>query len=833
MSENLTPMMRQYHEIKRRLPGKLIFFRLGDFYEMFFEDAVLASRELEITLTSRNRDKHGTPIPMCGVPHHAVDGYIAKLIKRGHKVAVCEQLEEPRPGVLVKREVVRVVTPGTVTEELMLEPKDNNFLACVIQRGDGFGAAFLDISTGDFLATQCHGDDLEARLIVECNHFQPAEILYPKANASLFRDSALRAVLEQATGSELEDWVFQADFAGRTILSGLQASCLDGYGLNGRDLAVSAAGALLYYVRESNKLSLENISSLQYFESTDYLRLDTESVANLELVKSVDGTKKLSLLNFLDFTRTNMGGRLLKNWVLRPLLDLDQIRQRQEGIAELAGNYRLREKIAECLRPIQDVERLLGKITAGIVRPRDMLAMKASLEQFPLLLEILPELKSPLFRRLSDGFDPLADIRELLEAGIHEDPPPTVNECGIIRDGYRPELDELRELSRGGKDFIARIEVRERTRTGISSLKVGYNRVFGYYIEISRTNLKLAPDDYIRKQTLANAERFITQELKEYEEKILSAEEQMLRLEKELFLEIRRRIAAAAVRLSRSARTIAQVDVLCSLAEAAVRHRYTRPEVVADTGIEIQQGRHPIIEHIEDSFVPNDTRLDPDSHQIIILTGPNMGGKSTYLRQVALIVILAQMGSFVPAATASIGLVDQIFTRVGASDNLARGRSTFMVEMIETAGILNSCTPRSLILLDEVGRGTATFDGLSIAWSVAEYLHGTTQHRALTLFATHYHELTRLPDLYPGIQNYCVTVKEGLGDIIFLRRVVAGSASRSYGIEVARLAGMPRTVVQRAGEILKKLEKKEIDLTGGRRDRNGTLDPSDSQKRLF
>ena len=831
MTESLTPMMRQYHEVKRKLPGKLIFFRLGDFYEMFFEDAVVAARELEITLTSRNKEKNGSPIPMCGVPHHAVEGYIARLIKKGYKVAICEQLEEPRPGKLVKREVTRIVTPGTVTEDVMLEPKDNNFLASVLQRGEGFGAAFLDVSTGDFQATEFRGDELNERLIVELNHFQPSEILHPACNAPLFQEKLLGAILAQSVRSELDDWTYQADFAARTLLTVFGTSTLDGFGLAGRDLAVAAAGALLHYVQETNRESLAGVSALRFYESADFLKLDTESVANLELVRALDGGTRNTLLQVLDHTATHMGGRLLKNWILRPLMDLGQIRERQEGVAELAGGYLARERIRACLRGVQDVERLLGKITSGTARPRDLLALKTSLAQFPAFRLQLEPLQAPVFRRFAAGFDPLGDLHDLLDRAVHEDPPPTIHEGGILKDGYSAELDELRALARGGKSFIAGLEVREKERTRIPSLKVGYNRVFGYYIEVTRPNLPQVPTDYIRKQTLANAERFITEELKEYEEKVLTAEDRMVKLERELYQEIRLQVIGQTARLQAASRIVAAADALAALAEAAVRNRYRRPEVDDSPRLEITQGRHPVIEHIEDSFVPNDCRLNGEDHQIVLLTGPNMGGKSTYLRQVALIAILAQMGSFVPAEAARIGLVDQIFTRVGASDNLARGRSTFMVEMIETAGILHTCTPRSLILLDEVGRGTATFDGLSIAWAVAEFLHNTPAHRAKTLFATHYHEITKLAGLYPGIQNYCVTVKEGMGDIVFLHRVAPGTANRSYGIEVARLAGMPREVVQRAGDILKKLEKKEIDLTGRRRTPEEEID--ELQKRLF
>jgi len=833
MSEKQTPMMRQYHAIKRKLSDALLFYRMGDFYELFFEDAVVAARELEITLTARGKDSDGVPVPMCGVPHHAVESYMARLVKNGFKVAICDQMEEARPGKLVKREVVRIVTAGTVTEDLMLEPRENNFLCSLLQRGDGFGAAFLDVSTGDFFATEYRGEDAQSKLIVELNHFQPAEILYPAANAPLFTDRVLDMILEKTVHSQQDDWLFRLDFAQRILLTRLRTTTLDGFGLAGRDLAVAAAGALLHYVEETSRLSLDIITGIQFFEDTDFLKLDTESVANLELVQGLDGGKKHTLLRVLDFTVTHMGARRLKSWILRPLMNRHRIIVRQDGIAELVDHYLTREQLRGQLKPVQDVERLLGKITTGTARPRDLLALKTSLGQFPAVQALLAGLSADVFRESSERFDPLDDLWALLERALHEDPPANLNEGGILKDGFQPELDELRSISRGGKDYIAAMEERERRRTGIGSLKVGYNKVFGYYIEVTRPNLHLVPADYIRKQTLANAERFITEELKDYEEKVLHAEERIIKLERELFHEIRRHIAEQSARLIETARIIARTDALAALAEAAVRHDYRRPTVTDSAAIHITAGRHPVLEHREESFVPNDCLLNDSDHRMIILTGPNMGGKSTYLRQVALIVIMAQLGSFVPAARAEIGLVDQIFTRVGASDNLARGRSTFMVEMIETANILNTCTRRSLILLDEVGRGTATFDGLSIAWSVAEYIITSEVHCAKTLFATHYHELTRLADVYAGIANYCVTVKEGVGDIIFLRQVAPGSANRSYGIEVARLAGMPRVVVQRAGQILKKLERKELDLSGSQRNRAKDQVLDELQKKLF
>ncbi|MBP7866372.1 MAG: DNA mismatch repair protein MutS [Acidobacteria bacterium] len=831
MNDHATPMMRQYQEVKRRFPGKLVFFRLGDFYEMFFDDAVTASREMEITLTSRNRDRGGEPIPMCGVPHHALEGYLTKLVRKGYKVVVCEQTEDPRPGHLVRREVSRVVTPGTVTEDAMLDPRTNNFLAGVVQRGDGFGAAFLDVSTGDFFVTQYRGEEPGARLAAEVNHFQPAEILYPPSNAPLFADRTMKVLLEDTVRTELEEEAFRPDTARARLLEVLKTSSLAGFGLEGRDLAEAAAGAVVHYARDGNLLNLENLDGIRYFESTDFLRLDAESIANLELITAGGGGRKHTLLSVLDHTVTGMGGRLLKSWILRPLLDLEEIHRRHGAVGELFGSFRARDTLRRCLSGILDVERLMGKVTLGTVRPRELLALKVSLGRFPELNALLGGLDAPLFRELSLRFDPAEDLWELLERTLHEDPPATINEGGLIRDGYRADLDELRALAHGGKSLIAGIEARERERTGISSLKIGYNRVFGYFLEVTRANAHLVPEDYIRKQTLVNAERYVTPELKELEEKVLHAEERMVTLEREIFQEARRSVAEQSRRVLASARVAAAVDVLAALAEAAVRNRYARPDVDASLVLEVRNGRHPVVERTEESFIPNDCLLDGEENQLVVLTGPNMGGKSTYLRQAALIVILAQMGSFVPADAARVGIVDQVFTRVGASDNLAQGRSTFMVEMIETANILNTCTPRSLVLLDEVGRGTATFDGLSIAWSVAEFLLVTEGRNARTLFATHYHELTRLDDLYPNVKNYCVTVREGVDEIVFLRKVVAGRGARSYGIEVARLAGMPREVTQRATEILRKLERKEIDLAG--RSKPALAPAPYVQKRLF
>jgi DNA mismatch repair protein MutS len=832
--EDLTPMMKQYHEVKRRLPGKLVFFRLGDFYEMFYEDAVTASRELEITLTSRNKDKMGAPIPMCGVPYHSVDGYIARLLKKGYKIAICEQVEDPRTAKkLVHREVTRILTPGTVVEEMLLEPKDHNYLGSLLVTEEGVGLAFIDLSTSDFVATQFLGADAWSRAVDELELFRPKELLLREGSSEDLRVRLTQDWCGDWVASPLDAWAFNADYTRRLLLEHFGLATLDGLGAEDQGPSLCAAGSLIHYLRETQLGQLGQIAALRFFEPTDYLKLDASTITNLELVQTFDGARKGSLLAFLDETRTGMGGRLLKSWLLAPLLDLEELRRRLDAVEVLTGDVTLQGKLRTRLADIHDLERLVSRVMVGVANPRELVSLRDSLERIPGIRELFEEARASRLEEIRDGLDDLRDVVELIHRSISDDPPVSAADPGIIRDGYSPELDELRSIRTSGKGYIASLEARERKRTGISSLKVKFNQVFGYFIEVTKPNLPQVPPDFIRKQTLVNCERFVTEELQTYEEKILGAEERIAVLEKDLFAQIRKSVAAEAPRIQKTARLIGEADVYGSLAEVALKNAYVRPELAECDEIHIRQGRHPVVEFQSRPFIPNDLYMNTTTDQLLILTGPNMGGKSTYLRQTALIIILAQMGSFVPAREARLGLVDRIYTRVGASDNLARGRSTFMVEMIETANILNTATTRSLILLDEVGRGTATFDGLSIAWAVAEYLVQNPAHRAKTLFATHYHELTKMAAIHHGVKNYCMAIQEAGKEIVFLRRVMPGTADKSYGIEVARLAGLPKEVLHRAGEILERLEKKEIDLTGRTRRRTPDEVIEEIQKSLF
>ncbi len=828
MSEPSTPLMRQYHSIKTRYPQALVLFRLGDFYELFYEDAIVASRELQITLTSRNRDR-GQPVPMCGVPYHTAESYIARLIRAGYKVAICDQMEQPSPGKkLVRREVVRVITPGTASDLHVLEPKENNFLASVAHdpSGSAIGLACVDISTGEFSATEFAGSDAEGKLREELHRLRPREILLPRPT-SLFSQPAT-AELDGTGGIEtrLEEWIFRQDYAERLLKEQFGVVGLEGFGLAEHRAAAAAAGALVHYLREtsakgdSGTVKLEHLDRIRYYEQQEALVLDTVTVRNLELVTPLfaeDRTRgqPVTLLAALDETSTGMGARLLRSWVLRPQISRQEIEERLDAVAELKARTVLREEIRKELAGILDLERLVSRVTLGVATPRDLLAQRQSLARIPLLRRFLASCSSARLMALQESLDELADVSSRIERAIAEDPPAQSGEPGVIRRGYNAELDELRELSQRSKQTIALMEERERKRTGISSLKIRFNQVFGYYIEVSKPNLHLVPADFERKQTLVNAERFTTPELKEYERKVLDAEEHTLEIERRLFGELRSWVAQQAPRVRRTAAGVAQLDVLVNFARLAAARNYTRPELICSGELLIVAGRHPVIEQLleqrAERFVPNDLYLNETTHQILLITGPNMGGKSTYLRQAALIVILAQMGSFVPAQQARLPITDRIFTRIGASDNLARGRSTFLVEMSEVAVILNTATPASLVLLDEVGRGTATFDGLSIAWAVVEQLEAHTRPR--TLFATHYHELTELADLLPGIKNVHVSVKESGKDIVFLRRVEPGIADKSYGIEVARLAGLPREVIERAREVLLRHEQTEHQLS--------------------
>jgi len=824
--------MRQYQTIKKRYPHALLLFRLGDFYELFYEDAIVASRELQITLTSRNRERD-QPVPMCGVPFHAAETYIARLLRAGYKIAVCEQMELPSPGKrLVRREVVRVITPGTATDLNVLEPKENNFLAAVARSpGEGpIGLAFVDVSTGEFRATELAGPEAEERLRDELQLLRPRETLVPR-QAGLFAQGSSGRPEPASSGSvetRIEEWVFRLDYGERMLTEQLGVRGLEAFGLAGHPQAISAAGALVHYLRETSiqgehdsASPLLHLDSIRYYEQQDAMALDPVTVRNLELVAPLfaedapRGGSAVSLLGALDQTATSMGARLLRAWILRPEVDRGEIAARLEAVAELKAHTVLREEIRQNLKGVQDLERLASRATLGVATPRDLVALRQSLTRVPLVRQYLAKSSAPRLLALHREIDDLADVQSRLEQVIAEEPPAMASDPGVIRRGCHPELDELRDLSQHSRQIIAAMEERERKRTGIHSLKIRYNQVFGFYLEISKPNLHLVPADFERKQTLVNAERFTTPELTEHERKVLAADEHIAEIERRLFVEIRAWIAQQSQRLRRTGAALAQLDVLANLARLAAARNYIRPEF-ADTGeLLIVGGRHPVIEQLLEQqgqrFVPNAVYLNDTTHQILLITGPNMGGKSTYLRQVALIVLMAQMGSFVPAEQARLPITDRIFTRIGASDNLARGRSTFLVEMAEMATILNLATPRSLVLLDEVGRGTSTFDGLSIAWAVVEHLHAQT--RARTLFATHYHELTELADTLLGVKNVHVSVEETPNEIVFLRRVEEGSADKSYGIEVARMAGLPRDVIARAREILQRHEQSEHQLS--------------------
>ena len=812
-NEHHTPMMRQYHKIKMEHPDLLLFFRLGDFYEMFFEDAVTGSRELEITLTSRNNDRSGNPIPMCGIPYHAAENYLTRLLKKGFKVAICEQVEDPRQAKgIVRREVTRILTPGTTIEKGLLDSKENNYLGCLEDKDGIISAAFLDVSTGEFLAVEFSGEEAWIKTEQELYQFQPREILLAEGSAKRLEPVLKKILGPLAVYTPIPDWVFHEDYSRRLLLQQFKVSNLDGFGIEDKNYLVPISGALLHYVKHTQKTSLSHINGLQLLDQSTYMKMDESTVNNLELIRGVDGNRKWTLFATLDATRTGMGARLLRQWVLRPSMNPLEINARLDAVEELSSSVIESSSLLKHLDRILDIERLLSRVTLEKANPRDLLAMRDSFRVLPSLKSTLERFKSGLLR---PELDLLEDITALLEESIDDDAPVSISDGRIIRAGYHSELDELRHISHSGKSFISELEAKEKKATGISSLKIKYNRVFGYFIEVTKTNLDSVPEYYIRKQTLVNAERFITPELKEYEDKVLGAEEQIIEIEKNLFIDIRKRIDAEALRIQNTARIIALLDVIHSFSVISRNNHYCRPAINESRHLQIINGRHPVLElQGDDPFIANSLDIDTDGDRMIILTGPNMGGKSTYLRQNALIVIMGQIGCFVPADEASIGISDQIFTRVGASDNLARGRSTFMVEMTETARILNTATRRSLILLDEVGRGTATFDGLSIAWSVAEYL---ISRQPRTLFATHYQELTRLEKLYEGVRNYCVTVKESGGDIVFFHKVLSGVANKSYGIEVARLAGVPAPVIERSREILKRLERKQLNVHGQKR----------------
>jgi DNA mismatch repair protein MutS len=822
--------MRQYLDAKQQYRDAILFFRMGDFYEMFYEDALVAARALDLTLTSRSKDGQGTSIPMCGVPHHALDTYLARLVKKGFRVAICDQVEDPKKAKgIVKREIVRVVSPGTLTDSQHLEARAPAFLLSVVRGSDPIvGVALLDLTTGEFSCAEYAGKSGLQALADEVMVLRPREIVAPA-------DLDLAAVLVDGTADRLpvtrvEPWTFEHESARRTLIEQFRTNGLEGFGLDTHAFAVSAAGALLHYLRDTQKADLAHVRSISYKTSSECLLIDAVTLKHLEVVESIDGGADGTLLHEIDRTVTAMAGRMLRAWLLRPLVSLDRIRDRLDAVEEFAFRSTDRGKFRDALKSVQDLERLVARAALGSAGPRDLVGLKQSIAVVPRVRVVLESCEAPLTRALLSSLDDLTDVRDDVERCLVDEPGALVRDGGYIRDGLDPEVDDLRRISRSGKQVIAELEERERQRTGIASLKVRYNRVFGYYIEISKSNLHAVPPDYHRKQTIAGGERFITPALKEYEEKVLGADERILEREIELFEELRRRIAGEATRIQETARALAALDVLAGLAETAAVSNYVKPQVHDSDEIAIVDGRHPVVERrTSGGFVPNDTTLDGTTSQLVILTGPNMGGKSTYLRQTALISLMAQAGSFVPATRAKTGIVDRIYARVGASDNITRGQSTFMVEMQETANILHGATSRSLVVLDEIGRGTATFDGLSIAWAVAEYLATNQRGRPKTLFATHYHELTDLADALPGVVNAHVAAREWQDDIVFLHKIVPGRSDRSYGIQVARLAGMPAPVITRARAILQSLEQDEL-TRGGRPSLSGT--PAQPQQQL-
>ncbi|MBP0128641.1 MAG: DNA mismatch repair protein MutS [Nitrospira sp.] len=823
-----SPLMRQYREVKRGYPDAILLFRVGDFYEMFYEDAQAAAKLLSIALTSRDKSS-ATPIPLCGVPYHAAQGYIAKLLRAGRTVALCEQVEDPKLAKgLVRREVVRLYTPGTLVDTEFLSPGESHFLVAVAfsdatassAKGQSIiGLACLDVSTGDFWITEFQGAQATTQLMDELARLEPREVLHQNANANAV------ACLAHLRGPRLcaqPSASFDPNTATQVLQTQFAVHSLDGFGCRGLTAGIGAAGAVLRYVRATQPTaSLAHLHHLHTRWSGDSMHLDSATIRNLELVRPFalsdrSGQDQPTVLSVLDRTATAMGSRLLRDWLIRPLLNRDAIHARLDAVGELKDLIQQRVSLRATLRNIQDIARLSSRVTLGVAGPRELLALKQSVRALPELRSHLQPFTASLLADLRASWDDCRDVHDAIEQAIKQDAPIALRDGGVIREGYHAGVDALRKASTEGKGWIASLEAKERERTGIESLKVRYNQIFGYYIEITKTHLTRVPPDYIRKQTLANAERFMTAELKELEETVTGAEATLLALEQQLFDQLRSRLANEVPRLQTMARAVALLDILAGLAETAALQRYVKPLVDESSTILIREGRHPVVERLSSdlTFVPNDTVLDCDGQRLVILTGPNMAGKSTYLRQVALIVLLAQIGSFVPAAEAHIGLVDRIFTRVGASDNLAAGQSTFMVEMIESAHILNSATSRSLILLDEIGRGTSTYDGLSIAWAIAEYIQDRRHVGARTLFATHYHEMTQLEGLREGIKNYCVAVQERDGDVVFLRKIIPGGADRSYGIHVAKLAGLPPTVIERAQQVLAQLEQPDHTIQG-------------------
>ncbi len=836
-------MLRQYAEIKKQYPGTLLFFRLGDFYELFNDDAVTGARELDITLTARHKESKN-PVPMCGVPHHAAAAYISKLVKKGFRVAICEQTEEAGKGVkLVKREVVRVITPGTAIDSQLVEAAESIYLAAVCGTGETFGVALLELSTGEFITKQISGADGWAKTCADLESYAPRELLFPESlrkliensfdntNSSLKNHSENVVSISRAdsnkfalTLTSLDEWLFQAEDCRNLLTRQLNVKDLDGFGLGGKIEAVRAAGVCLRYAQDTQRAAAEHISDISFTELNDFMILDAVTLKNLEIVESRADKNRRTLLNVIDETVTGMGARLLRSWLLRPSIRRTEIQTRLSAVTELTDSV-LRDKIRFLLKEIADLERLVGRINLGTASPRDLTALSLSISKTPIINTTLSDAQSLLLQVLSENIVELPEILHLIQTAIADDPPVNISEGGVIRAGFDAELDELREISHSAKQTVANFEDQEKKRSGIFNLKIRFNNVFGYFIEISKGNLARVPDDYERRQTLTNAERFTTPQLKEWETKILGADEKIKELEAEIFQKVRRAVQMETKNLQSTARALATLDALASLAETAARRNYVAPTLHDGDEIEIRDGRHAIVEAFSSGhFIPNDLTLNNSTDRLLIITGPNMGGKSTILRQIAIIQILAQIGSFVPARTAKIPILDRIWTRVGASDDLASGRSTFMVEMTETATILHNCTARSLILLDEIGRGTSTFDGLSIAWSVAEYLHNSPEHSAKTLFATHYHELTELAESLPGAKNYQVTASEKDGEVVFLHKLKQGKASKSYGIAVAQLAGLPAQTIARAKTVLAKLEKYELAIFSDSEAKNGNLE---------
>jgi len=823
-------MLRQYMEIKKQYPGTLLFFRLGDFYELFDEDAVVGARELQIALTARHKDTK-RPIPMCGVPHHAAASYIARLVKKGFRVAVCEQKETPANGKkLVRREVVRVITPGTAIDPQLVESGESVYLASVSGTGEIFGAAFLELSTGEFSALEFTGSDAWSKIIFELESFSPRELLFPESLRPLVEKTFGNPATDSASPSQdiisirppestrkknfsltpLDDWLFQAEDCKNVLKAHFNVRELSGYGLKDKSEAVRSAAACLRYAKETQRTDAEHISDINILESSEFMVLDGVTLRNLEIVETLGENAKRTLLGVIDQTVTAMGARLLRSWLLRPSVKRAEIQTRLSAVQEIC-NPALLDKLRVLLTEVSDLERLCGRLSLGTITPRDLLGLNKSIEKIPQINSALSDAESLLLQVLSENIFELPELQDLITRSIAENPPSKLSEGAVIREGFSAELDELRRISGSSKQTIAAFEEHERRRTGINGLRVKFNQVFGYCIEISKGSLSRVPVDYQRRQTLTNAERFTTPQLKEWEEKILTAEDSIRELETALFGQIKSEVAKKIKDLQSTARALATLDSLQSLAKTAADRNYVCPILHDGDEIEIKEGRHPVVETFsETAFIPNDLLLNNSTARLLIITGPNMGGKSTVMRQAALIQILAQIGSFVPARQARLPVIDRIWTRVGAADDLSAGRSTFMVEMTETAAILHNATPKSLVILDEIGRGTSTFDGLAIAWAVAEYIHNSPQHSAKTLFATHYHELTELGEKLPGARNFQITASEKDGDIVFLHKLQPGKASQSYGIAVARLAGLPRPVIARAREVLAILERYEL-----------------------